>query len=72
MEREKKNLTSDQIHVVCRCSRCGQKILECDYFAGDFTLEMKCTRCTRAIIVKGYAFDRLKAYAKRGQALLNI
>lgn len=60
------------VHVVCECKRCGQRMLECDYTSGDFTIEMKCVRCTRVLIAKGMTFERLKAYAKRGQAVLKI
>lgn len=63
---------NDSVHIVCRCKKCGQKMLECDYTSGDFTIETKCVRCTRVLVAKGMTFNRLKAYAEHGEALLKI
>lgn len=73
MDKSKcKRGSNDCVHIVCECKRCGQRMMECDFASGDFTIEMKCMRCTRVLIAKGMTFDRLKAYAKRGQAVLKI
>lgn len=47
------------LHVICECKRCKQKLMECDYTNGNFQIEMRCTRCTRALIIKGLTFARL-------------
>lgn len=63
---------AEKIHVSCICKKCGQKMFECDYTYGEFTIEMKCTRCTRVLTAKGMNFERIRSYATNGKARIRI
>ncbi len=37
-----------------------------DYISGDMSVEIKCNRCKRVILMKGYTEERIRAQAKQG------
>lgn len=39
--------------IIFRCGKCKQRLF--DYMAGDMTVEMKCSRCKRVLLLKKYS-----------------
>ena len=53
--------SKEALRVICRCKRCNQKMMECEYVSGSFVIETKCTRCTRVLVMRGEVFADLVA-----------
>ena len=51
--------------IVIRCRKCNQRMF--DYIAGDVSIEMKCCRCKRVMVMKNYTESFLRAKVKNGE-----
>ena len=58
-------MDSGENRIVIRCKKCNQRMV--DYIAGDVSIEMKCCRCKRVMVMKNYTESFLRVRAKNGE-----
>ena len=58
-------MDSVESKIVIRCRKCNQRMF--DYISGDVSIEMKCCRCKRVMVMKNYTESFLRARAKNGE-----
>jgi len=58
-------MESTDTRIIIRCRKCNQRMF--DYISGDINIEMKCSRCRRAMVMKNYTESFLKSRAKNGE-----
>ena len=58
-------MESTDSRIIIRCKKCNQRMF--DYISGDVHIEMKCSRCKRALVMKNYTESILRAKAKNGE-----
>lgn len=47
------------------CKRCGHRLF--DYIGGEFTIELKCTKCKRVLLTRCATYQELKKDAQNGK-----
>lgn len=52
-----KDIMHEDSKIQFYCRRCGHRLF--DYVGGDFTIEIKCKKCKRVLIVKSAVYQEL-------------
>ena len=58
-------MDSVENRIIIRCGKCNQRLF--DYISGEVNLEIACSRCKRAMVMKNYTESFLRAKAKNGE-----